>query len=256
MIKHLRPDTPPAIYLQTLDSAFGTVHDGDELYAKFIDTFQSAGEKPSAYLQRLQIALNITVRGGIPDTDSSKHLLSQFCRGCWNDALIAQLQLKQRKLNPPSFSELLLLLCTEEDCEAAKAVRMKQHLGPSKPKASAQAQYAFTDSEEKGACAALTTITQQLTKQLAEIQRQLATLTAAQASLKKSAFPKATCGGKLGRGPGAGKSSVNPSAINLPSKPKPGYCFRCGEDGHIKPQCDNPVNPTLVTLKRKEFTEK
>lgn len=143
---------------------------------------------------------------------------------------------------------------TEEDCEAAKAVRMKQHLGPSKPKA--QAQYALTDSEEKGACAALTTITQQLTKQLAEIQLQLATLTAAQASLKKSAFPKATSGSKLGRGPGAGKSSATPSAINLPSKPKPGYCFRCGEDGHIKPQCNNTANPTLVTLKRKEFTEK
>lgn len=25
MIKHLQPDTPPAVYLQTLDSAFGTV---------------------------------------------------------------------------------------------------------------------------------------------------------------------------------------------------------------------------------------
>lgn len=153
--------------------------------------------------------MNITVkRGGIPDADSNKHLLSQFCRGCWNDALIARLQLKQKKPNPPAFSELLLLFCTEEDCEAAKAVRMKQHLGPNKLKAISQAQYAFTDSDEKGACATLTTITQQLTKQLAEIQRQLATLTAAQASLKKPAFPKASSGSKFGRSPRARKSNA------------------------------------------------
>lgn len=69
--------------------------------------------------------------------------------------MTAQLQLKHKKPNPPSFSELLL--CTEEDCEAAKAVRMKQHLGPSKPKASSQVQYAFTDSDGNGACATFST---------------------------------------------------------------------------------------------------
>ncbi|KAK0135717.1 Paraneoplastic antigen Ma1 [Merluccius polli] len=257
MIKHLRPDTSPAIYLQTLDSAYGAVQDGDELYAKFIDTFQNTGEKPSMYLQRLQVALNMVVkRGGILEAEVSRHLLNQFCRGCWNDALIAQLQLKQRKLNPPSFSELLLLLRTEEDGEAAKALRMKQHLGPSKPKASAQAQYAVIDSEEKGVCAVLTTITQQLTKQLAEIQRQLATLTAAQVSSTKPAVPRATNGGRSGGGLRAGKANATPSARSQPSGPKPGYCFHCGEDGHIKLQCDNPPNPALVTMKRKEFAER
>ena len=257
IIKHLRPDTSPAIYLQTLDSAYGAVQDGDELYAKLIDTFQNTGENPSMYLQRLQVALNMVVkRGGILEAEVSRYLLNQFCRGCWNDALIAQLQLKQRKLNPPPFSELLLLLRTEEDGEAAKALRMKQHLGPSKPKASAQAQYAVIDSEEKGVCAVLTTITQQLTKQLAEIQRQLATLTAAQGSSTKPAVPRATNGGRSGGGPRAGKANATPSAHSQASGPKPGYCFHCGEDGYIKFQCDNPPNPALVMMKRKEFAER
>lgn len=183
MVKHLRPDTPPLTYLQILDSAYGTVQDGDELYAKFMELFQDSGERPSAYLQRLQVALNRAVkRGGVKATDVDRHLLNQFCRGCWNNTLISELQLKQRKSHPPSFAELLLLLRTEEDRETAKAQRMKQHLG-SKSKAGAYAQYVYAEPEESRVDA-LTTITQQLTQQLADIQKQLALLTAAQSGGK------------------------------------------------------------------------
>ncbi|XP_061582464.1 paraneoplastic antigen Ma3 homolog [Cololabis saira] len=251
VVKHLRSDTPPTVYLQTLDSAYGTVQDGDELYAKFMDTFQDAGEKPSHYLQRLQVALNQAVkRGGVLNRDFGRHLLTQFCRGCWDNSLITELQLKQRKHNPPSFAEFLLLLRTEEDREAAKTIRMKQHLGSSRPRAAAHAQYAYTDSTEKGEIAALTNITQQLAQQLADVQKQLAILTASQSSSSQSAL-KSTPGCKLGEGQRAGKPSKNPSSV-----PKPGYCYRCGEDGHIKPQCDNPPNSALVATKRKQFTEK
>lgn len=62
LVKHLSSDTLPTVYLDTLDSAYGTVQDGDELYAKFMDTFQNAGEKPSTYLQRLQVSLNASCR--------------------------------------------------------------------------------------------------------------------------------------------------------------------------------------------------
>lgn len=62
MVKHLSPSSLPAAYLQLLDSAYGTVRDGDELYAKFLDMFEDTGEKPSAYLQRLQVALNLAVK--------------------------------------------------------------------------------------------------------------------------------------------------------------------------------------------------
>lgn len=55
------------IYIKHLDSAYGTVQDGEELYAKFMDTFQDAGEKPSTYLQWLQVVLTLAVRrGGVP----------------------------------------------------------------------------------------------------------------------------------------------------------------------------------------------
>lgn len=40
------------------------------------------------------------------------------------------------------------------------------------------------------------------------------------------------------------------------SNPKPGFCFRCGEDGHIKPQCDSDPNPILVSAKKKQFQDR
>ncbi|KAK0151738.1 Zinc finger CCHC domain-containing protein 12 [Merluccius polli] len=244
MVKHLSSDTLPNGYLQQLDSAFGTVQDGDELYAKFMDTFQDAGEKPSAFLQRLQVALNLAVkRGGVSVIDINRHLLNQFCRGCWDNSLISDLQLKQKKADPPSFAELLLLLRTEEDREAAKTLRMKQHLG-AKQRVSAQAhsQVAY-GGEEQSLCAALTTLTQQLSKQMAEIQHQLASLTANS--------PHSSCSSKSYR-PALERSAGE----RTPSQPKPGYCFRCGEDGHIKPQCDNEPNPALVAEKRRKFNAK
>ncbi|KAM3849152.1 obscurin-like [Diretmus argenteus] len=45
LIKGLRPESPPVAYLQQLDSAFGTVEDGEELFARFMNTLQNPEEK-------------------------------------------------------------------------------------------------------------------------------------------------------------------------------------------------------------------
>ncbi|KAG7505791.1 hypothetical protein JOB18_040242 [Solea senegalensis] len=66
VVKGLCPNSLPSAYLQLLDSAFGAVEDGGELFAQFMNTLQDPGEKPSTYLQRLQLALNQAVkRGGV-----------------------------------------------------------------------------------------------------------------------------------------------------------------------------------------------
>lgn len=249
MVKHLPPETPPTSYLQILDSTCGTVQDGDELYAKFMDMFQDSGEKPSAYLQRLQVTLNMAMkRGGVKATELERHLLNQFCRGCWDNTLISELQLKQRKSHPPSFAELLLLLRTEEDREAAKAQRMKLHLC-SKARAGAYAQYAQCVIPCDDRVDKLTTITQQLTQQLADIQKQLASLTAAQSGQRQSTSHV----NKLSEGHKTNKTSLSSQKATAP---RPGYCYNCGEDGHIKPHCDNDPNPSLVAEKKKQFSDK
>lgn len=115
-----------------LDSAFATVKDGEELFARFMNTLQDLGEKPFTYLQRLQVVLNNAVRrGGVSVHEVNKHLLKQFCRGCWDNTLLAELHLEHKKQNPPAFAELLQMLRTEEDRQEAKSARMKRHLGGS-----------------------------------------------------------------------------------------------------------------------------
>lgn len=246
LVKHLNYDTLPEVYLQQLDSVYGTVQDGEELYAKFMDTFQNHGEKPSEYLQRLQVALQHAVRrGGVSEKDIQNRLLAQFCRGCWDNVLISELQLKQRKSNPPSFAEFLLLLRTEEDREAAKSLRMKQHLG-ARQKVGANSQL-VPPEDEKNLCTVLTNLTKQLSQQMTTIQQYLAMLTTSQTRHMPSTFDVA-------KRPETRKPTkpARPAPVN----PKPGFCFRCGKDGHIRPQCDAKPNPTLVSAKRKQFQDK
>lgn len=105
-VKPLGPDALPSAYLELLNSAFGTVEDGDELFAKFLNMLQDAGERPSQYIHHLQTALSKALkRGGVV---ADRHLLGQFCRGCWDNALLADLELERKKDNPAIFTKLLL----------------------------------------------------------------------------------------------------------------------------------------------------
>ena len=72
VVRGLCSNSLPSAYLQLLDSAFGAVEDGEELFAQFMSTLQDPGEKPSAYLQRLQLMLNQAVKRGGGRTRGSR----------------------------------------------------------------------------------------------------------------------------------------------------------------------------------------
>ena len=180
VIKHVSPQALPSVYLQLLDSVYGSVEDGDELLAKFMGTLQNNDEKPSDYLNRLQVALSAVVRrGGIAESERNRYLLKQFCRGCWNDGLIADLQLERKTNAPPSFAELVVLIRTEEDRQASKHNRMKKHLGLHKPSPAVPKFRAASQQLAAYSCATPekeVTDTDVLKKQLNEIQAQVAVM--------------------------------------------------------------------------------
>ncbi|XP_039895807.1 uncharacterized protein LOC120738577 [Simochromis diagramma] len=257
-IRHLDSQALPSAYLQLLDSAYGAVEDGDELFAKFMGTLQNAGEKPSNYLHRLQVVLNTaTRRGGASADEFDRQLLKQFCRGCWDDSLIAELQLEQKIKNPPSFAELLLLLRTEEDKHANKAVRMKKHLGTSRQQPAPPKQHVWSQLQTACVCSESKAVaeTNLLKKQVIELQAQMAQLTPHRKSRGKNANSNAKVTVQTNPAP------EQPLAVPVPEhqpppRPRPWYCFRCGEDGHVALRCSNEANPVLVAAKRKQFQRK
>lgn len=278
VVKHLGPQALPTTYLDLLDSAFGTVEDGDELFAKFLNTLQDAGEKPSHYLYRLQTVLAKALkRGGVSASEVDRHLLRQFCRGCWNDVLITDLQLERKRNDPPPFSELLLQLRVEEDRHYAKENRMRKHLGSTRQKVSAHLLTASPLARDTSAESDLTDVRKQVTELqsqltrlkastseskrpsqdnvVAELKRQVTELQSQLTNLKSQKSPQTKTKFNAKQ---QTKSKEPPfSSEQKPnSRPKPWYCFHCGEDGHIASSCPNNPNPTLVAAKRKQLKEK
>lgn len=131
VIKPMSLQSSPSAYLELLESVYGSVEDGDELLAKkFMTMLQNPGEKPSSYLHWLRVMLSIIVRrGGISESEQNRCLVRQFCRGCWDNELIASLELEKKKNNPPPFAELVVSIRTEEDWQASKEDRMRSHFG-------------------------------------------------------------------------------------------------------------------------------
>lgn len=111
IVKQLGSHSSPRDYIRLLQSAYGLVDDGEEVFAKFLSTHQDAGEKASEYLQRLQALLGTAIkRGGASEANANRQLYKQFTRGCWDQTLLLTLQQKIKAEPPPDFSELLLQL--------------------------------------------------------------------------------------------------------------------------------------------------
>lgn len=235
LVKSLEPNSLPGTFLHILDSAFATVEDGEELFAKFLNIFQNTGERPSSYLQRLQLTLSRVVkRGGILASHTDKHLLKQFCRGCWDNEIINKLQLEQRMVNPPSFAELLLMLRTEEDRQLAKETLMKKHIPSAKHRANIQTQNVSScscgHSQQSSAI-------EDLRKQMLKLQEQMSALLSQKSPNNANASHNQN------------RQKTKPAT----NKPKPWFCFRCGQDGHIVAHCTQEPNPGLVEEKRRQL---
>lgn len=200
-------------------------------------------------------------RGGLAAVDSERQLLKQFCRGYWKNSLITGLQLEQKKTSPPSFSELLLLLRTDEDRQAAKSNRMKQHLGFSKTKVQSNPLSVNDCTPDDTDMVAVASVnpsvdTNKLEQQIAKLQAQIASPKTSLSSNPAQSSTKPNKKTKPKPKTPAEPKSPPPGESTPEKRPRPGYCFKCGQDGHIAPSCSNEPDPDQVELKRKEFRQR
>ncbi len=124
---------------------------------------------------------------------------------------------------------------------------MKKHLGPTQQRAVAHCQ-TQPDSDP------LT----ELQKQVASLQSQLTNLMAKKQKKGSKPKGKAECGlsEPAVSTPNIKVTSAKPANLEQSTQPRPWYCFKCGQDGHISAGCSNDPNPTLVADKRKQLREK
>lgn len=260
IVKPLGTNAPPETYITQLESAFGVVEDGEELFARFLGSNQNSGEKPSVYLNRLQTLLTKAIsRGGVSPVESDMYLLRQFCRGCWDQSLIIGLQLEHKKLSPPSFPELLLLLRTEEDRRAAKMDRMKKHLGSTKAAAHVHSVLSLSgfDEEPSATVPKNPDTSSKLEKEVAELRKQVAQLiNKDKKEVKCVEPPTSSARMEAYQSESLAARVTYPSTPQTPTQPKPWFCFKCGEDGHIAANCANEPNPGLVRKKNAELRER
>lgn len=258
VVRQLGTSAHPRHYVQLLDSAYGLVEDGEEVFARFLNTNQNPGEKASDYLQRLQSLLCTAVkRGGAKQVNADRHLLKQFKRGCWDHSLVLQLELKNE--TPPNFAELLLQVRTEEDRRASKHDRMQRHFSSSKTKPSVN----IHSVPDISPCDSNTSLlqsyiaeTESLRKQVAQLQMQLSSKKYKKE--KKQEF-KGTLSTNNSPAPVAEAQAHQVMLQNTPPprpQPKAWFCYKCGEDGHIARNCDKPMNKALVDQKYTELKHK
>ena len=221
-------------------------------------------EKPSDYLNRLYVMLEKAVTGGGVLAESSpKKLLRQFCRVCWDQATLIELQFEEKKANPPSFPELLLLLRKQEDRRQRKINRMKKHLGSAKAMSHMQTVYGLPQWEEELEEAEPIANQKAVKKHLTETQR----LAQEVAELKKQLALRAVEPQKVNNPNGGDSNTVRGNCMatdatshrtnkNTPDMPRAWFCFRCGEDGNIAAQCLNEPNPAAVRQKNLELRER
>ena len=254
IVRQLGPSSSPLDYVRLLQSAYGLVDDGEEIFAKFLNTHQDSGEKASEYLQRLQAILSTAIRrGGVSGTKANRQLFKQFTRGCWDQTLLLTLQQKINNDLPPDFSELLLQLRTEEERRAVKMDRMQRHFGSSKVKPTMHFQYVSEtvpkDELNTDILQKYITETESLRKQVSELQIQL---TEKRTQRRKKHEPKTTTAPE----PLTATADIQVHQQVSRPQPKPWFCFKCGENGHIARQCENPPNKDLVDKKYKELKAK
>lgn len=120
-VRLTQPDASPHEYIEAIESIFGTVESGEELYLSFRALRQQPGERLSEFLRRLERSLVKVVQGGgLPVSAANSARLKQLIRGSTSELMLLQLKIRERSSDPPTFLTLLREVMEEEGRQSAR----------------------------------------------------------------------------------------------------------------------------------------
>lgn len=258
------PDVSPEDCLEALEHAFGSAESGEELYFAFRLLQQQSGEKLSDFLKRLEQSLaRVVQRGGLPVGCADRVRVEQLLRGAFGcDMMLIHLRLRERKVQPPSFLQLLKEIRMEEEYEATrrklcpvvqnayvkqqvdtKQIEMQQLKAEIKELKSLVA--AVVSKPTTGISANTETISPNVESGESSVNGEIASMKKELKRLQHKFRSKVV------------EPQVAVSAVKM-SKPAEGspqrpqrvseeyFCYRCGESGHLATKCQNPENQAKV----------
>lgn len=234
------PNATAIEYMKALETAFGTTESAPDLMARFRNTFQNEGEKLSDYLLRLDKLLHTVYRkGGIELSEMNRTRIGQIARGALaHDMVALRIRMIYKLRDPPTFTELLLEIREDED------MIHNRNTTKSVVKSSAVAPVATVAPEAD-------TEIEVLRKELRGLKTEMTRLMSANVSAGQSDTERSGVAFK------GKKKRVNPSYEQTQAEIRPGlFCYKCGEDGHFKRDCEGEENLRKVNtrlIKQKKF---
>ena len=279
-VRWSNPDASCMEYIQAIDNTFGSTESGEDLYLSFKSLYQKPNERLSEFLRRLEKSLSKVIRrGGLPGNAGNRARLDQLIKGAVeSDLLLIQLNLRDKRDNPPTFLDLLREIREAEDLEAARRGLRKpatrQHVHATQAEKTTESEV-HHDTQLRAEIAELkaslqeqrNTLSQSVSegytnrsKEESNIKSQpsqeIQALRAEVVSLKQqirvmTVQPTPYSKGK--REYDRNKVSLNPKAAIFKPQPKEEFtgffCYKCGEDGHVATKCAAPENPSKVIKK-------
>lgn len=245
IVRFLRAQNPTATshdYMQALETAFGTTESPADLLMKFRQTFQCDGEKLSTYLLRLDKLLHCVFRkGGVGQPEMNQLRIEQVVRGALpHDMTALRIRMTHKLRAPPTFYELLKEVREEED--------MLQSRNDVRSTVTSKTVIPIPMSTPENS---VNTEVEQLKKDISVMKAELISLrtAAAEAPPKQpntpSEFPSKA---RYRRNETTQRASGEESRSGI-------FCYRCGEDGHFKRECEGEenlkkVNNRLIKLRK------
>ena len=252
-------------FLDALDSAFGSAESAEDLYFSFRLIQQKSGEKRSDYVRRIEPFLaKVVKKGGVSARDKDKVRIEQLLRGAIDsDLMLLQLRLKERRIKPPNFLDLLSEIRAEEEYQQTRKkvnARIRsvavcndsvvddvdiEVLKADFKALKAQVFEMGKNSAGKGASAHTSIPSPSHSgndkSEAAALRKKVKTLSKKLRSKGGSAAePSATVAAAV-----AGSQSQGSRKAQSPAGGER-FCYRCGEDGHIATKCSSAENEKKV----------
>ncbi|KAI7790012.1 putative paraneoplastic antigen Ma1-like protein [Triplophysa rosa] len=224
-------------YLGALESAFGTTEDAADLMLKFRSTYQNEGEKLSAYILIFDRMLHSMLRKKGIEYSAMNHLrMQQIVRGALSSDFVAmRLRMTHKLCTPPSFNKLMQEVREEEtllkDRNSVQSNVAVSVVSPSRNVSSTNTNMGDSEVEK-------------LKKEIRGLKNEVSRLTAAVKEPISHDHPAV--------------HSLPAAAESTPSRPVNKanvFCYRCGEDGHLKRDCTSEenlrrVNQRLIKMRQ------